>query len=264
MTKSLSNMIKAYSVRYDDDSKKTIDTHFRIDKELEEKRNVVVQTQEPPSDEFVEGLQALVIETLPSGEEVSEKTSKILEDAKIEANEILDKAKKDAEQIKNEAFSAAQKKGYDEGLVQTKREAQKLQAEYEEKTRKLQKEYEDMAASLEPMMAQIIADLVEKMTGVIVEDKEEVILYLINKSIKNLDMSDYYTIRISAEDYEYVSLRKDTLLATLGRDVSINIIQDAGMNKNQCLIETETRIINCSLDNQLTNLITDLKLISSI
>lgn len=261
--RSLSNVIKAYSVRYDEEAKKTIDTHFKLDKEIEAKQSSAVLKTEI-QEEFVEGLNAIVIEALPTPEETSEKASKIIEEANEEAKILLEKAQKEAEQVKKDAFAAAQKKGYEEGNLKAKQETQRLAAEYDEKAVKLQKEYEDMALSLEPVMAEIISDLVQKITGIIVEDKEEVILYLINKSIKNFEKCDDYTIKVSKDDFDYVSSKKDAILKAIGREVHLNVVEDDNLTDNQCLIETDMRAINCSLDVQLNNLITDLKLIGRL
>jgi flagellar assembly protein FliH len=256
-------MIKAYSVRYDEVIKKTIDTHLRINKEIEVKRFQVLQPTEA-QDDFIEGLQALVIEAIPTKDEVAEQSSVLIEDAKNEAERILLKAKKDAEKLKKEAFAAGQKNGFDEGALHAKRDLQKRKAEYDEKETQLQKEYSDMALTLDHQMAEIIVSLVEKITGIIVDEKEEVILYLVEKALKNMDKQEEYTIRVSKEDYEYVSVRKNRLLGAIGREVPIYITEDASLQKNMCLIETELRVINCSLDVQLNNLITDLKLIGGI
>ncbi len=260
----MSNVIKAYSIRYEEETKKTIDTHLRIDKELEERRRALIAASQPDSEEgFVEGIQALVVDQLPS-ESDTEKAAKILEDAKAEAQSILNQAKKTAEALKNEAFSAAQKKGYEEGMLQARKEAEKLKAEYEAKARSLKEEYERMAYSMEPQIADIIAALVEKITGIVIEDREEVILYLVDKTLKNLEKCDEYTVRVSKEDFEFVSMRKNLLLAAIGREVPLYIVEDINLKKNQCLVETEYKVINCSLDVQLNNLIQDLKLIAGI
>ncbi len=260
----MSNMIKAYSVRYDDLAKKTIDTHFRIDRVLEERRQYTLSLQKPKEEGFVEGLEAVVVDPIPSATENIEKANEIIENAKKEAQIIIDEAKKEAERLKEETYQTAQRKGYEEGMIQSKREAEKLNAEYSEKSLRLQNEYDDMVQSLEPQMAQVIASMVEKMTGVIVEDKEDIILYLIHQSMKDLDKSNSYTIRVSNEDYDYVISHQDILLNTIGKEVNLDVIQDASLTKNQCLIETDLRVINCSLDVQLNNLISDLKLISNI
>jgi flagellar assembly protein FliH len=258
-------VIKAYAIRYEEASKKTIDTHIRIDKELEERRKKAQIAALPNfNGEFVEGLRAVVIDQVPTMEENSEKASLILEDAKKEAGQILDAARKEAEIIKNEAYSEGSKKGYGDGLLQTQKELNKLKAEYDDKARHLKNEYEKMAASLEPQMVDIIAALLEKLTGIVIEDKEEVILYLVDKTLKNMDKCNEYTLKVSKEDFEYITMRKNQLLGAIGRDVPLYIVEDINLKKNQCLIETELKVINCSLDVQLSNLIMDLKLIAGI
>ncbi len=261
----MSNVIKAYTIRYEETSKKTIDTHMRIDKKLEEQRIKAMAAVLPPVDgEFVEGLRAVVIDQVAIDKENSEKASVILENAKKEAGRILEAARKEAEIIKKEAYSESQKKGYGDGLLQSQKELNRLKAEYDDKARHLKAEYEEMTASLEPQMVEMIAALVEKLTGIVIEDKEEVILYLVDKALKNMDKCDEYTVKVSKEDYEYISMRKNLLLGAIGREVPLYIIEDVNLRKNQCLIETELKVINCSLDVQLNNLLMDLKLIAGI
>lgn len=259
----MSNVIKAYSVRYDDEAKKTIGTYQQTLKEIQLKQ-IPKPVEQEPQEGFVEGLKAVVVEAVPPPEETNEKASKIIEKANQEAKTIIEQAKKEAEQLKNDTITAAKKKGYEEGLQQSKNETQKLKAEYEDKAQKIKRQYEEMALSMEPQMAQIITLLVEKITGILVQDKEEVILYLIHKAIKNMDRSNEYTIRVSKEDYEYVSERKNILSSALGAEANIYITEDASLTKNQCLIETDLKVINCSLDIQLNNLIADLRLIGGI
>ena len=261
----MSNVIKAYSVRYDDAVKKTIDFQLLIKDETEVKRSTQPQPQlEEPQGEFVEGLSALVVDALPSQEDTIEKASTIIENANNEAQAIIDHAKQEAERIKGDAFSVAQNKGYEDGMLQANREEIRLQTEFNNKTLTLQKQYEDMLQTLEPQMVEMITSLVKKITGIMVEDKEEVILFLIRNAIKNMDRSNEYTIRVSKEDYESVSMQKDAILEAIGRDVLFYISEDMSLEKNQCLIETDAQVINCGLDNQLNNLITDLKLLGGI
>ena len=54
-----------------------------------------------------------------------------------------------------------------------------------------------MIRDLEPKMVNLIAALIEKITGILVEDKEEVILYLVEKALRNMDRCDEYLIKVS-------------------------------------------------------------------
>ena len=42
----------------------------------------------------------------------------------------------------------------------------------------------------------------------------------------------------------------------------MDIVEDAAMKKNQCIIESDTGVYDCSLDIELNNLIRDIKLLS--
>ena len=263
----MSNMIKAYSVRYDE-AAKTIDTHLRIDKEIEEHKNSIFAVFPPQTDGFtdgfVEGIKAVVVETVPSLEEQHAISAEALEQSRIEATQLIEQAKLEAEQIKQKAHAEAERKGYEAGNLKAKNELQQMQAQYAAKEEQLMKAYTEKVEALEPFMADLIASLIEKLTGVIVKDKEDIIIYLINRAVRDFDKQKEYVIKVSKEDYEYLIERKHLLVDAVGREADINLVEDYTLSKNQCFIETESKIINCSLDLQLQNLITDLKLMSSV
>lgn len=266
----MSNVIKAYTVQFNDNFKMTIDTHVKFDKVLEERKKLQYQVVEEKNsseealDGFTAGLDALVVEAIDPDDKLKEASGNVIEEAKKEAQNILDQAKKEAEAIKDDAHANALKKGYDEGMQKASLEIQKKKAEYDEKLNQLQSEYEDMVAELEPKMAEIISVLLEKITGILVTDQENVILYLIEKAFKNLDKCKECTIKVSGEDYDFLTERKEILLDAVNKEVSLHIKEDPDLSKNQAIIETEQRIIDCSLDVQLSNLITDLKLLSRV
>ncbi len=257
----MSNVIKAYTVRYDVVEKKTIDTHLKIDREIVNRSSLAVAAQPQALQEgFVEGLKAMVVEEVNPQQE--ENAGRLIEDARQEAGRILEQAAREAEKIKKDAYSAAQKNGYDAGIAQARQEIQKIKAGYEEKAGNLKQEYDSMVEKLEPQLVTLVADLVERITGILVEDKREVILYLLERALKNMEKSNEYTIRVSKEDYEVVTAGRTLLQSALGWDALLYIQEDSNLGKNQGYIETDLKIINCSLDIQLHNLITDLKLMS--
>jgi len=108
----------------------------------------------------------------------------------------------------------------------------------------------------------LIISLITKLTGIFIEDKSDIILYLVEKALEDNNTVEDYTIRVSKEDIDVLSSKKETIEGIVGRE--IQILVEPQLGKNGCLIETESKVIDCSLDVQLTNLITDLKLLSSI
>ena len=260
----MSNVIKAYSVRFEDKTIKTIDCHLMRDSDINAKRNSRIVPEVQDTEGFVEGLQAVVVDPIITDEQMEEKATKIIEDARRDAKAILDKARLEAEQIKAEAHATASKKGYEEGREKSQMELQRRTAELEQLKQKQYEEYQNLLSELEPRTADILADLITKITGILVEEQKDVILYLVEQAFLGMDKADSYTIRVSREDYELVADKKDYLTALTGRSINLIIQEDPGLKKNQCLIETEQKLIDCSLDVQLTNLITDLKLLGTL
>ena len=256
MTKLLSNIIKSHTVRYELGPTKTIKPQFN--KDILKNLNVgKVNNDLTKEEEFIEGIDVVTVKTETSQSDVKERTKQIIEEAKKEAEKILEQAKIESENISKEAYEeaykAGKKQGYEEVVVKMK---------VEEAKRK--EEYDDIIKELEPTMVEIIGRLIQKITGILVEDREEVILHLIEKGFSGLDKSDEYILRVCSEDFEYVSSKKDDIIKAMGNEVNLLIQEDYSLKKNQCLIEDDLKTINCSLDVQLENLITNLKMLVSL
>ena len=48
------------------------------------------------------------------------------------------------------------------------------------------------------------------------------------------------------------------------KDVNIDIFEDKSLNKNECIIETDGGVFNCSLEVEMKNLIKKIKVLSCI
>ena len=94
------------------------------------------------------------------------------------------------------------------------------------------------------------------------DDKKDVILHLINQQINNVEKSNNYVIRVSKEDYDLVNNKKQMLAEYIGEESSIEIVETDTLSRNKCLIETDNSVIDCSIDTQIKNLITDLRMLS--
>lgn len=253
-------MIKANSIRYESDSKITIDYKAR-DEELQTKRNSKV-LQPQTSEEFTEGLQAVVVDSIVSEEDQRKKAEMIVENAKAEATKILEAAKDKTLQLKETAINSGIQQGYEEGIRKANLEIELIKKKLLDQEMHQKKEYQDLLAGIEGQVAEMIASLITRLTGILVEDKEDIILYLVEKTFGDVDGIEDCTIRVSKEDYDILLSKKDYIKEKTGNNIQITI--DPLLAKNQCMIETESKIIDCSLDVQMNNLITDLKLLSAI
>ncbi len=236
------------------------------------------------ADGFVNGLKADVVEQLLTGSEdeneneavdsqnpddVKNHLAAAIEEAneqarsiKDEANEVLAQAHMEAGKI----IEDAKRTGYEQGACNAREEyeskAEALEREYEQKKAQLEKEYNDLKAAIEPELVETITEVFRKITYTVAEDNKEIIIGLINGVMKNSDISNEFVIRVSPDDYRFLVNNQGKIYCAVSKEVNMDIVEDAAMKKNQCIIESDTGVYDCSLDIELNNLIRDIKLLS--
>lgn len=195
-----------------------------------------------------------------------EELEQILADARSEAENILSEAREQAAAEAEELKEQAKTDGYSEGTEQARSEAEEqiaaARAEAEAEKEKYRAEYEKQVEEMEPAFVELVVKYVEKLTGIYNEDKQEIILHLIDDAFKGQKGTENFIIRVSEEDYPIVAYSKETMKGYISDDSTLEIVADKMLSKSQCMIETESRIYDCSLDEQLKSLIEDIRLLA--
>lgn len=114
----------------------------------------------------------------------------------------------------------------------------------------------------EGKIVDVACGLVEKLTGILVQEYKPVMLYMINQVLNEEDASRKFVIRVSQEHYAYISDNYDRLAGAANPSITIEVFEDSKLKPGQCLIESETGIVDLSMDVQVRNLITAIKLLS--
>ena len=141
-------------------------------------------------------------------------------------------------------------------------EQEAMQAEFAERERLLAEEFEKKQAELEPMATEVITKLIENLTGVCLESRRGIVTHLVTKALTEADRSNSFLIKVSKEDYEEVKGASDRLRSLFEREVVLEVVQDVLLKKGECLIETDSNIMDCSLGTQLEGLLEDIRLLS--
>lgn len=257
MTKSLSNVIKSQFVYVNQFDKKVIDSGYDILPHLK------LEEHESDALDNKSLYETACINLKQQEKKLLEKKDKILAQANKEAEEILKKAKEEANNHAQAIREEAKEKGYKEGIEEASLHIEKKQKELNDLIQKQNMAYENKKKELEPEFANLIIDLINKITGILIEDKS-VIQHLIHRAFISADSSHEYTIRLGNQDFDMIKDEKEKLFDFLNKDINVDIILDKNLQKNQCIIETDTGIIDCSLDVQLNNLSQDIKLLAGI
>lgn len=200
-------------------------------------------------------------------QKAKDEAEQIVQEAKEESDSILSSARTEAEGIFARAKEEGGKQGYEEGFHQAQ---ESLEAEYQQKQEELerleqkrQQDYETQMQEMEPKLLDVILTVVEKVFHIQFKDKREILLYLVGNAIANIEGSKNFRIRVGTDQKEFLESHREEILDRVGHDMSLEIVSDTALIGNQCIIETETGVFDCSMDVQLKNLIKDLRSLSA-
>lgn len=286
----MSNVIKAYNIRYTEE-KKEIDMNQRAEefqrlyieslpkfKEIDEPEDhevqesyfltddsgmVFPQTEEEIAQFCEKAKEKLQIELQQLREAAEEECRLLRMEAEEECKKLIADSVKHTEAEREKILGDAQQTGYEEGRQRAIQEAETLRQELLQKISEQEADYERKLETLEPDIIELIIGIVHNLTGVLLDERRDIILHIIRHSMLGVENSSSFIVRVSKDDYDFLNSRKQELLNELQGN-KIEIITDPMLKRAQCTIETDTRIIDCSLDVQLKNLTSDLKMLAGI
>lgn len=255
----MSNLIRGNYIHYSQQDAIVIDSDAKSDSF---QTLNLVHAMEVPKVEKEVAKEKEEEEIIPDLAQVKEYAESMLVEAREEAKRIVDKAKQEALSILNQAREEGHQEGFASGLSQIEEEKQKLEQDIADAIAREEASYQKMKSELEPKFADLTMKLVEKLTGVIVEDKKDLLVYLISTTLSSLKGPKQFTIRVSKDDIPLVTQRKEELENLLAEGCTMEILEDSTLIKDQCFIETEDRLLDVSLDVQLKNLKEHIKMLS--
>lgn len=289
------NLYKAGWVRVDGDDKCVIDSNTLVAERIEEWENIrranaaalpsFEEDGEEGEPEFVSGIEGEELDALFSdGEgsgnvikagdvaapdfsemqaEAEAEAERILAEAKAQALDIAAQAKRDADIERANAVEEGMRQGYDEGYARGFAEADDMKRDLAERKRQLEAEYDDMLENLEPRFIETITDVYSHIFGVDLMDNRDILVHLIDSTLRKVESSKTFIVHVSADDYPHVNMQKQTLVegAAAGRGI-IEIIEDIALSKGDCLIETDGGIFDCGVGTQLEELTKKLRVLS--
>lgn len=220
-------------------------------------RSVEEQKEE---DEQPEGANNVILS------DAMDKAKVLRDDAMVRAAKIISDAEEEAKQIAEQA----RQEGYEQGLKEGNMEAMKRADQYLSDIRReqdtlLQRNQEELQKQMEKAehdMVDATCDLITKLTGILVAEYKPVMLYMINQALSNAETSKKFVIHIAEETYSYIADNHDRLVGAANPGIEIEIYGDSKMDRGACQIDTDNGIIDLSMDVQVKNLITAIKLLS--
>lgn len=265
----MSNLYKQYFVNHETENKRVINSNAlveeRIAKLLEKQRRERGQGSDS-ADGFSAGIigaDTEVFEEVDPVEQAKEEAEDILAKAKAEAERLISEATSEAEAIREQA----KQQGYFEGSVQKEEELagleEQLENSFAEKNQRLDSEYKTKMDNMEHDLVDVILEVFNKVFHIQFDNKKHVLMYLINNAILNIEGDKKFRIRVADSNVLFLENHRENILERVGHDIELDFIADTSMDGNDCMIETDSGVFDCSLGTQLENLIKDIRSLCS-
>ena len=243
VTRSLSNLIKYTFVNFDKEDSYVID-YEKKEKPVEEPELQMTQVPDP------EGFEAGV---------PVKNFDQVWEEKQEEARE---QARQEADDVRQQAFDQGFEEGKAEGIRRGQSEIENEKNEILQEKENFRKQYEDTMAQMEPKFADVLCTLLQKLTGVLVSDQREVLTYLIHRTMMDMEPSSKFVLRVSTEDFPYMEAHKEEILMKAGVDAAVEVQEEKSLKDGECIIETDSQMMDCSFHTQLKNMTDTLRLLA--
>jgi flagellar assembly protein FliH len=235
--------------------------------------------QDEESEDEASGNPVIYKKTIPVAAQVQKEREDILAEARNEIETLRKEAANQIAQEKVRAIEEGKEKGYQEGLEKGHQDGfekghqegldsvesmrRELETEHEQRKAQLEGEYQQKLREAEPKFIDTLTGIYEHIFHVSLKNSRELIVYLIQNTMRNIEGGGTYVVHVSKEDFPFASVQKKELVKGTNINLdSVEILEDATLNKNECMIETGNGVFDCSLGTQLEALNEELRLLS--
>ena len=186
----------------------------------------------------------------------------LIAQAQAEIDEMHKEAEKNISFLKKRSMEEGKQQGYEEGRRMAMQELDAAKKELDAKAAAMEREYQKLIDELEPQFIKTITGIYEEIFKVELADYKDVLRHAIVNTIRKVEGSKDFLVHISRADYEKIIEQKELILNRISKQVTVELIEDATLKENECMIETNSGIFDCSIGVQLEELTKKLRLLS--
>lgn len=292
-----SNLVKGGYVIVTNEKAVTIDNNETIAKRLEElslktiQQHVSAAEEESFSEGFSEGIDPYQVARLVEedgddqdhrqmdarmqGDEVLKSARQEADRMQLEAQAQVDAILADARREKEAAYEEGKANGYQDGFSEGREAAeaqmqeelakkeQSLERHYQELEEKLQADLLHLQEQLEPRLVEVLTNIYEHVLGIELKDKENLVLYLLKRTLQQMDQNSSIFIHVTKQDFPLIKAAKEELAGVAGiPQEKLELVENNTLAPGGCMIESDYGILDCGLDTQLALLKKQLRLLS--
>lgn len=187
----------------------------------------------------------------------------LIAQAQAEIDEMHREAEKNISFLKKRSMEEGRQEGYEEGRRQAMAELEAARKELEIQTVAMEEEYQRLISELEPKFIRTLTGIYEEIFNVDLKGYKNVLMHAISNTIRQIEGSKDFLVHVSKADYDKMLEQKEQLMNGLpSASATVELIADATLHENECMIETGSGIYDCSIGIQMEELTRKLRLLS--
>lgn len=187
----------------------------------------------------------------------------LIAEAQAEIEEMRKEAEKNISFLKKRSMEEGKKQGYEEGKAQAMAELETAKRELKMQAEAMEQEYQKLIDELEPKFIQTLTGIYEEIFKVDLKDYKKILMHVIANTIRQAEGTKDFLIHVSKNDYEKIMEQKEELISMLpSQAIAIELIEDATLHENECMVESSSGIYDCGIGTQLEELTRKLRLLS--
>ena len=91
---------------------------------------------------------------------------------------------------------------------------------------------------------------------------KKILSHAIANTIRKIEGSKDFLVHVSRMDYEKLLEHKEEIMSQISSQATVELVEDATLKENECMIETNSGIFDCGIGTQLEELTKKLRLLS--
>lgn len=259
----MSNLVKQGYIIGDTAEKRVINANAQVEKRLKElkaasqavrKQGAGMEGEFDPDylENHAEEIQ------LPDPEELvnqaREQAAQLLAEARSEAEELVKQAEAERDAIREEARAEGYQEGSNQAMTELEEQKVSLQSEYEEKEAQLSNDYYDRCDKLELELVDTLLPIFEHVITVDLQMDRKIILNLCKKQLEGLDADKNFRVKVSENNYNLFTENRQEFMGMIPESVEVEFVVGHELTDEDCIVETETGMIDCGARTQLKQL----------
>ncbi len=182
---------------------------------------------------------------------IEERAAQILRNAEARASQILEQAIKNASEVKKAAWDEGYREGRQEGMASAIKEGKEQAVKVQGVLNELEAFKAELYGDIEKDVLSLSLDIAEKIVNQELDRSDSIYISMVKKAISRLNIEGRFVLRVNPREYKRFFKEGAEWLQDELQCAPITITEDATLEENGCVLESDDGMVNAGAQTQL-------------